>query len=151
MRAWLPVLLWMLVIFLGSTDLLSSQRTSRFLGPFLRWLNPDISAQAVEQVQFLVRKTGHLAEYAFLGLLLRRAILLGSVRERDRQLRAALQACALACLYALSDEIHQGYVPTRYGSGLDVLIDATGAVLGVTAAWAWEAFRLRRPGLGDRS
>src|SRR5580765_3111762 len=55
LRTWFPVALWMGVIFFLSTDELSDQRTSRFIGPFLRWLNPGISDTAVRKIQYAVR------------------------------------------------------------------------------------------------
>ncbi|NCO11498.1 hypothetical protein CO038_04715 [Candidatus Pacearchaeota archaeon CG_4_9_14_0_2_um_filter_39_13] len=40
-------------------------------------------------------------------------------------------AFLLALAYAVSDEIHQLFVPGRYGSVSDVMIDATGSILAV--------------------
>jgi VanZ family protein len=39
----------------------------------------------------------------------------------------------LAVLYAISDEVHQSFVPTREGTLRDVIIDAIGALLAWTA------------------
>jgi hypothetical protein len=64
----------MVFIFFASTDIMSGERTSRFIGPFLRWLKPDISDERIKQVQFIVRKGGHLTEYAILCALLWRAL-----------------------------------------------------------------------------
>ncbi len=72
-RAWLPVVLWMTVIFVASTDLMSSAHTSRIIGPVLRWLIPGISDNAIGNVQFIVRKGGHMTEYAILAGLFWRA------------------------------------------------------------------------------
>src|ERR1043165_3472724 len=73
LKVWLPVLAWMIFIFFGSTDLLSAEHTSRFIGPFLRWFSPDISDATVASIQLFVRKCGHLSEYAILAALLYRA------------------------------------------------------------------------------
>src|SRR6266487_5867071 len=69
-KYWLPVVLWMGLIFGGSTDVMSSHRTSRFIGPLLRWLNPNISDEAIRAVQTVVRKGGHVAEYSVLAVLI---------------------------------------------------------------------------------
>ena len=61
------------LIFAGSTDILSSQHTSRIIGPLLRWLNPNVSDQTIRAVQAVVRKGSHVAEYSVLALLLWRA------------------------------------------------------------------------------
>jgi VanZ family protein len=68
---------------------------------------------------FVLRKFAHAAEFAVLGFLLARAI------GRDRP------ALALGIAYAVSDEVHQSFVPGRLGSPLDVLVDAVGVVVGV--------------------
>jgi VanZ family protein len=73
-KAWLPVFLWMALMFFGSSDLMSAEHTSRILTPLLRWWNPDISPAAVAQVHFFVRKAAHIAEYAILAVLLCRAL-----------------------------------------------------------------------------
>jgi VanZ family protein len=137
-RTWLPVLFWMVVIFVGSTDVLSSQRTSRFIGPVLRWIKPDISNAAIRQVQFYVRKAGHVIQYAILVILLRRALHLASGRLTAAwDGKRAFLAFILATLYAVTDELHQSLVSTRYGSVYDVLIDSAGAALGLGLVWLW--------------
>jgi VanZ family protein len=70
----------------------------------------------------VLRKLAHAAEFAVLGFLLLRA----TGRERP--------ALALGIAYAVSDELHQYFVPGRLGSPLDVLVDAVGVVVGVLAA-----------------
>ncbi len=77
----------------------------------------------------MLRKLAHTAEYAVLGALLARA--LG---------RSGL-AVAIGVLYAVSDEVHQAFVPGRLGSPVDVAIDAIGVVCGVLL---WQAARTRR-------
>jgi VanZ family protein len=68
-----------------------------------------------------LRKVAHAAEFAVLGLLLMRA-------AGDTRL-----ALVGGILYALSDELHQHFVPGRLGSPLDVLIDSVGVLVGVLA------------------
>ncbi len=73
LRYWLPLLVWLGVIFFGSTDLMSAEHTSRFIVPFLRWLKSDISIETLASIHFVIRKCAHLSEYAILALLLLRA------------------------------------------------------------------------------
>lgn len=77
----------------------------------------------------VLRKLAHATEYAVLGALLVRAT--G---------RTGL-AIALGTLYAVSDEIHQTFVPGRMGSPVDVAIDAIGVACGVVL---WQTIRARR-------
>ena len=67
----------------------------------------------------VLRKLAHAAEFALLGALLLRAL-------RDE--RVALGA---GVAYAITDEVHQHFVPGRIGSPVDVAIDALGVGLGV--------------------
>ena len=133
-RYWMPAILWMAIIFLGSTDILSAEHTSRFLVPFLRWLDPQISLAGLAQIQFAVRKLGHLTEYAILAMLLWRAL-----RGGDRwKMKMSILFCiaALACaVFAASDEFHQSFVPSRTASSIDVMIDIGGALIGLLICW----------------
>src|SRR5690349_15241729 len=72
--AWLPVVLWLALIFTFSTDAGSSKRTSRIIGPLLRWLHPGVSEETINTVQTVVRKGAHLTEYAILAALIWRAL-----------------------------------------------------------------------------
>ena len=49
----------------------------------------------------------------------------------------------LAALYAVTDEFHQTFVPSRQGQIVDVFIDSLGAALGLFAVWM--AVRWRKP------
>jgi VanZ family protein len=69
----------------------------------------------------VLRKIGHAAEFALLGALLARA------------LRSDALAFAFGVAYAVSDEIHQHFVPGRVGAWYDVLIDSVGVLLGILA------------------
>jgi VanZ family protein len=127
LKSWLPVLAWMIFIFVGSTDLLSAAHTSRFIGPFFRWFSPDMSDATISSIQLVVRKCGHLAEYAILAVLLCRAW----------RRSAPWSAFVIATLYATLDEFHQSFVTARTGSPWDVVIDCLGAALGLLLFILW--------------
>ncbi len=127
---WMPALAWMVLIFLGSTDVLSAEHTSRFLVPFLHWLDPHIPLATVVMIQTLIRKLGHVTEYAVLAVLLWRALRGG--RSFQTRLILLFFVSWLACgLFAASDEFHQSFVPSRTSSVHDVVIDTCGALVGL--------------------
>lgn len=135
----------MALIFGASTDLMSSSRTSRFIGPVLRWVFPDLSDRAVRQVQLAVRKAAHVTEYAILALLLYRAM--RRTLERSPEIwcrQCAGWAFGIALIYAASDEWHQSFVPSRGGTIHDVLIDGAGAALGLVLWQGWLLWRQAR-------
>lgn len=138
---WMPVIAWMSLIFIASTDLMSAQQTSRFIGPFLRWIVPNISLETIQAVQFLVRKGAHVTEYAILAALLLRAFSAGK-----RRLRAAhvIIVVGIAGSYAAIDEFHQSFVASRTGAIADVMIDISGAIVGAGLCWAVINWRLAR-------
>ena len=78
LKYWLPVVIWLSVIFIGSTDVMSAEQTSRFIAPFLRWLKPDIAPETIAQIHLAIRKLGHLTEYAILAMLFLRALRRGA-------------------------------------------------------------------------
>ncbi len=107
LRRWGPPTAWMTLIFI-----LSAQPS--LPGP------PDAFWDT------LLKKTGHFVAYAVLARLYLRAM---NVRGNRRR----WIAWGLAVLYAISDEIHQSFVPGRHARLTDVLIDAAGA----TTLWLW--------------
>ena len=138
-KAYLPVLLWMSVIFIGSTDLGSSQRTSRIIGPILRWFKPDVSDQTIRAVQAVVRKGAHVTVYAVLAALVWRArrAARGVSAFNSSWSWAEMWGIVLFCgLYAVTDELHQTYVQTRQGSPWDVGFDSAGALAALLVIWA---------------
>ncbi len=141
LKPWIPAVAWMLLIFAASTDLMSAEHTSRFIGPLLHWLRPNISPATVAAVQLLVRKVAHLTEYAVLAILLRRAFQMSRDRGSWRRPAVALLVCGC---YACLDEFHQSFVPSRTASAVDVLIDTCGAVAGLLAYELFLRSRRRR-------
>ena len=126
----------MILIFGGSTNLGAPKNTSRIIVPFLHWLVPDISDQAIDRVQFAVRKSGHMIEYAILSLLLWRARRnTSNVSSKDWRWNDARFAILISASYAATDEFHQFFVSTRQASVWDVLIDAGGATIGMILLW----------------
>jgi len=139
-KNWLPVLGWMAFIFTASTDIGSSQHTSRYIGPFLRWFNPNVSEETIHLVQVVVRKGGHLSEYGLLAILILRALGFSQKDAVSWSSRAAGQAFGLTVFYACTDEFHQLYVPSRDASICDVLIDSSGAFIALLLIWGWRHF-----------
>jgi VanZ family protein len=151
LKPWLPVICWMAVIFLASTDTMSAEHTSRVIEPFLRWLIPGISQSAVNTIHFYIRKAAHVTEYAIFAILLCRAVVLS---RKDLGIWKSVPiALGIAAVYAASDEFHQSFVPSRTASVRDVCIDTCGAMLGIALFWifysAWSAMSMRAASLRE--
>lgn len=123
--AWVPALVWMALIFYVSS------------------VNTWTVAKGPPVFQAL-RKAAHVFEYAVLALLFGRALLatwtaMGEESTRSLMLRVWRAGVALAALYALSDEVHQAFVPRREFHLTDILIDALAAT---AALGVWYIVRL---------
>ena len=138
-----PLLSWALLIFIGSGSILSAEHTS-FVLRMVKWLYPSASPQFLAWVHFLVRKAGHLSEYAILATLAARAFRNSS--HQFMRLHWFKLSLLLAIAYALSDEFHQSFVPSRTASIHDSMIDSAGALIALSIIW----FRHRRPQLPSR-
>jgi len=114
-KYWLPVVIWLGLIFAGSTDALSAEQTSRILVPFLRWLDPQISFATIAAIHFALRKLGHLTEYAICAALLWRALRRGTHLQAKMSILFLL-AWLGAAIFAVTDEFHQSFVPSRTAS-----------------------------------
>ena len=121
---YLPLIAWMVFISFASTGNFSAGNTSRIIGPLVLWLFPDTSPETMLVIHGITRKIAHLAEYALLGILAARAFR-GSPREALRE-RWFLASLSLVVVYALVDEYHQSFVPSRTGTIYDSLIDIVG-------------------------
>ena len=132
---WLAVALWMAVIFLFSAQ--TGDSSGDTSGQIVRWFIglffPDFGElPATEQIRILdivhmlIRKGAHFTEYAVLAMLTANAL-------RRKDLSALPRWCvpvAFCALYAVTDEIHQYFVPDRACRFLDVCIDTAGGAFG---------------------
>jgi VanZ family protein len=143
LKYWLPVVLWMTLIFGASTSLGRPENTSRFIVPILLWLNPKMPKETIEKIHYAVRKTAHFVEYSVLGLLLWLLIHFDPALAAFRS-REFWTALLIAALYAASDEFHQSFVPGRNAAVRDVLLDSCGAGSALAALWAWRRLRTRK-------
>jgi VanZ family protein len=130
-----PLVLWMVFISFASTDEFSSINTSRIIRPLLLWFFPNLSEQRLAVVHFLTRKAAHFSEYALLGLLAGRTFYTSSHQFLRRfWFRMGL---FLIVVYALLDEYHQSFVPSRTASIYDSGIDVAGGLAGLVIFGLW--------------
>jgi len=139
---YLPLIAWMAFISFASTGNFSAGNTSRIIGPLVLWLFPDTSPEAMLAIHGVTRKIAHLAEYALLGILAARAFR-GSPGQALRD-RWFLVSLALVIVYALADEYHQSFVPSRTGTIYDSLIDMVGGFAALIFVWRRDWFSVPR-------
>jgi VanZ family protein len=119
---WLPVLVWAGIIFALSAT-------------------PNLRVAPTADVDFIVRKAGHMAAFGVLAVLVWRALASSQVR------RAMVWSWALTVAYAASDEFHQAFTAGRHPSPVDVGIDSVGALIALLALTLWLRIRWARAGM----
>jgi len=117
----LPPVAWSALIAWFSGAGWGGGTTAPLLEPWLRALLPWAAPEQIAGAHWLVRKTGHVVEYAVLALLWRRALAVPATPAPWRR------PLALAVLTAALDEAHQATTLTREGSVADVLLDSAAA------------------------
>ena len=134
--AWLLCAGWMGVIYLMSAmpGDVSGEQSGLIVDCLLGMIRFLFGAEAaasisVDTAGFLVRKAAHMAEYAVLFLLYRRALALSGAHH------PGLAALVMSAGYAMTDEWHQGFVAGRSPSPVDIGIDTLGAAI----AWGAHA------------
>ena len=150
LKTWIAAILWLIVIFLESSNLGSSNNTSRILYPLLHFLFGMDHAH-FQHWHFYIRKGGHVFGYGLLSILLFRAWreTLPSIENSKWTLRWATIAVVGTAIVASLDEWHQSYLPSRTGTPWDVLLDTCAAIaaqiLLFLCYWSFGKFSRRRP------
>ncbi|MDY2736150.1 VanZ family protein [Intestinibacter sp.] len=132
------IILWMAFIFSMSAK--NATQSSDISGGFtynvlntffadFRGLDKSIQDNIVEGLQFVVRKGAHFSAYAVLGGL---CFVECSYFNRFNLKNKFTAAFLISVLYAVSDEIHQYFVPGRACEFRDVVIDSCGVLFGIT-------------------
>jgi len=109
----------MLVMFVFSAQL-KTPPAGHSDGIYFSGVMPIFTEQSWETI---VKKGSHMAGYGLLAVLLMRALRIENQPVRE----AAHLAILLAVSYALTDELHQAFVPGRHASVLDIGFDYVGA------------------------
>ena len=135
---WIAVVLWMALIFSFSMETAaeSSESSGGFIRSLLETFDRDfltLSADGqhakIESLSYIVRKSAHFCIFGMLGFLVTSAVSTHGLSPK----KTALFSLGICALYAVSDEIHQYFVPGRACMLRDMLIDTCGASCGIAA------------------
>jgi VanZ family protein len=140
---WWPVLIWLGVIRLESTDFASANNTSSVLYTVIAAVVPHVDESLVSRLDEILRKTGHFAGYGILSVL----VFLALKNTNHDWLRLLLRrpwgicwrdfwrwdwvllGMLVTVVIAVADEIHQSFIPSRTGAWQDVVLDSCGAAV----------------------
>jgi VanZ family protein len=130
--SWGTVLLWMILIFFFSSQPAHdsnelSKGITRSIKEVVEKITPEEEVFTFGDFNHKVRKNAHFFIYLVLAILV-----LNSLKSnRVKGSKKILITFMICVLYAISDEIHQLFVPGRGAQIRDVMIDSTGAVVGM--------------------
>lgn len=115
------VIAWMIIIFVMSSynSVDSSNQSNVIVDVIVNIFN----ITSVNIISVIVRKLAHFSEYLILGILVANMI-----KYYDKKHLIGVTICIL---YAISDEIHQLFVPGRSCQILDIVIDTIGSCIGL--------------------
>jgi VanZ family protein len=150
--------LWLGVIRAESTDTASASNTGALLYRMMSSLVPHVQPWFVDEMNAVLRKTGHFLGYAILS-----ALVLLALRNTNRDrlhplLRRAWGTCLhdhwrrewawlgilLTLVTASFDELHQSFIPSRTGRWQDVVLDTGGAIAIQIFIYARFAYAIRK-------
>ena len=117
----------------------SSQHTFSVVRAIIHYLAPGLSGEDVGLLHDIIRKLAHVIEYSILGFLLFRAF--RGPSSAWWSWRWFSFALIVVVLWAISDELHQSFVPERTASALDIGIDTLGGILGQVGNVLWDHYR----------
>ena len=133
----LLVVLYSMIFYLSAEDAESSSVVSSKVTEFIFHIYYKITGggggEAVTEpvallpLEALIRKLAHFLEYMCVGLLSYSLVVLWSKPAKLGSLLVILQLVISAGL----DEFHQSFVPGRYASVKDVVIDTAGGIAGI--------------------
>ena len=126
------LILWMgLIFYLSAQPAKNSTLQTNIVVDIIYKIYSNIFNDKVDFITFNsflfkpVRKIAHFLEYTVLGML-------AYINFKDLTKKNTIViSIVFSVLYAISDEIHQMFVPGRYCALLDMFIDACGATLGI--------------------
>lgn len=132
--SWIVVILWMSFIFYLSHQTSSesgelSSGVTALIQSLIETVLPASIQLDFSNFHFYIRKTAHFVIYFILGILVINALRASSVIG----FKSTAFALVICFFYAISDEIHQTFVPGRSGEVRDVIIDTAGASVGIAA------------------
>ena len=141
-RYLLLAVLWMMFVFYLShqpADISSSQSggvinllsSLPLIGGVIEYM------MQIDIAEFVIRKSAHMFAYFVLAILLFMSMY---CITKDIK-KVSITSFILTFIFACSDEYHQTFVNGRSGEFRDVLVDSTGAIIGLVLACAVVRYR----------
>lgn len=128
----LLIIIWMMAIFTfsGQQGTESGGTSRKFTVAIIQIITGkslELDDPFIEEIQLFIRKMAHFSIYAFGGFLI-----MNYTYTTEKTIKQKiLHSIAFGAGYAITDELHQFFVPGRSAKILDVGIDSAGVITGV--------------------
>lgn len=123
---WLPLIIWLSIIFIVSSI---HGNTLQFL-PF----NTITQVHIAELLSYR-QATFHIVEYYLLVILIYRLL---RVKLNHPETFIYLLSFTTSIMYAISDEVHQYFVPGRFATLTDLIFDTSGIIIGLFCIYIYK-------------
>ena len=119
---WILLILWIIIIFFMSHQPaeVSNQQSDLIIQIFNK-IGLDLNSYLGSLATFIIRRTAHFTEYFILYILANNVL-----RYYFSDKKKRIYILIFVLIYAISDEVHQYFVPGRAMALRDVLIDFSG-------------------------
>lgn len=129
------IIIWMIIVFMFSMEngnkSANTSKTTTIKIVNIITKNLSITEQEkndiVDKLDPIIRKLAHYTLYTIGGILIINYTDKLDIEKRKK----IIYAIIIGILYAITDEIHQYFVPSRSGRILDVCIDTAGVITGI--------------------
>ena len=115
------VIIWMIFIFMMSAFSATESGSQSYL--IATFVGKLFHIKNITLLIFIIRKLAHFTEFLILGILVSNWL-----KNYNKKLCLSVFICTI---YAISDEVHQIFVPGRSCEVRDMLIDVLGAIIGI--------------------
>lgn len=111
-----------IIFIMSSFNAEDSANQSNFI---VNIISNIFNIENVKLLSLIIRKLAHFTEYLILGTLVI------NMFTKNNAKKTYLLSILLCIIYAISDEIHQIFVPGRACQIKDILIDSVGSITGI--------------------
>ena len=123
---WLPLIIWLSIIFIVSS----------IHGSKLQFLPFNTITQVhIAELLSYRQATFHIGEYYLLVILIYRLL---RVKLNHPETFIYLLSFTTSIMYAISDEVHQYFVPGRFATLTDLIFDTSGIIIGLFCIYIYK-------------
>lgn len=95
--------------------------------PSIQEMEESQKEEVIDKIETVIRKIAHFSIYTLVGILLMSLMCTYKIKEIDKIGISLI----IGIIYAISDEIHQAFIPGRGPQLTDVILDSMGVLTGI--------------------